>query len=65
MENKDKLVEIIQDHAAMEIGMRMILNVLDTKELPPQGILPTFNDLLSADILMDCLEKITGKKYAR
>lgn len=65
MESNDRLLEIIQDQASMEIGMRMILNALDTKELPPQGILPVFNDALSQDVLMDCLEKATGQKYAR
>lgn len=61
----DTLIEIIQDHTSMEIGIRMILETLETKKLPPQGIIPCFNDSLIDDDVMKCLELASGQKYNR
>lgn len=61
----DTLIEIIQDHTSMEIGIRMILEALETKKLPPQGIVPTFNDSLIDENVMECLELAAGQKYKR
>ena len=61
--NSDRLIEIIEDHNSMEIAIRMILEALETKKLPPQGIIPCFNDSLLSDEITGCLELATGQKY--
>lgn len=61
----DTLIEIIQDHTSMEIAIRMILEALETKKLPPQGIIPCFNDSLIDENVMECLELASGQKYKR
>lgn len=61
----DTLIEIIQDHTSMEIGIRMILEALETKKLPPEGILPVFNDSLLSDEFTSCLEIASGQKYKK
>lgn len=64
MEN-DTLIGIIQDHTSMEIAIRMILEALETKKLPPQGIIPCFNDSLLSDEITSCLELASGQKYEK
>lgn len=59
----DTLVEIIQDHTSMEIAIRMIMEALETKRLPPQGIVPCFNDSLLSDEITRCLELASGQRY--
>ena len=61
----NKLIEIIQDHTSMEIALRMILEALETKNLPSEGILPVFNDSLLSDEVSECLELATGQKYEK
>lgn len=65
MMDNDSIIHIIQDHTSMEIGMRMICEAIETKNLPPEGILPCFNDSLLSDNLITCLEMATGKKYQK
>lgn len=61
--NTDRLIEIIEDHASYEIALRSIILAAETRELPPEGILPTFNDSMATDNLKTTLELVTGKKY--
>lgn len=59
----EKFVEIVEDKAALELGLRVIMEVAETKVLPPVGVLPTFNDELIADMFSKTLELVAGKKF--
>ena len=59
----DKLIDIIQDHTSMIIALQFILEAAETKKLPSEGVLPTFNDDLLNDQVRIALELITGEKY--
>lgn len=61
--NTDRLIEIIEDHHSYELAMRIVLQAAETHKLPPEGLLPTFNDSLASDTLEALLEHITGDKY--
>lgn len=63
IENSDKLIEIIEDRVSMELGYRIILEAAETKKLPCEGTLPTFNDEMLSDVFYDILQSVTGKKY--
>ena len=45
----DKLLEVVQDHTSLVQALQFILVAAVTKELPPYGVLPTFNDSLLGD----------------
>lgn len=60
----EKFVEIVEDKAALELGLRVIMEVAETKNLPPVGVLPTFNDELIADTFNKTLELVAGKKFS-
>lgn len=59
----EKFVEIVEDKAALELGLRVIMEVAETKTLPPVGVLPTFNDGLIADLFNKTLELVAVKKF--
>lgn len=59
----EKFVEIVEDKAALELGLRVIMEVAETKVLPPVGVLPTFNNELIADMFSKTLELVAGKKF--
>lgn len=59
----EKFVEIVEDKAALELGLRVIMEVAETKVLPPVGVLPTFNDELIADMFSKTLELVARKKF--
>lgn len=59
----DRLIDIIEDHNALETGLRILLCACESGELPPESALPTFNDSLVSDDFVVLLEKITGKRY--
>ena len=59
----EKFVEIVEDKAALELGLRVIMEVAETKNLPPVGVLPTFNDELIADMFNKTLELVAGEKF--
>lgn len=61
--NTDRLIEIIEDHNSYELAMRIVLQAAETHELPPEGVLPTFNDSLASDTFISLLERVTGKRY--
>lgn len=61
--NSDRLIEIIEDHHSYELAMRIVLQAAETHELPPEGVLPTFNDSLASDTFISLLERATGKRY--
>ncbi len=63
MSNTDRLIEIIEDHTSYEIALRAILEAAETHELPPEVILPIFNDSIAQNMMRKALELITGKKY--
>lgn len=60
----EKFVEIVEDKAALELGLRVIMEVAETKVLPPVGVLPTFNDELIADMFSKTLELVAGKNFS-
>lgn len=59
----NKLIEIIEDRAALEMGLRVIMRAIETKELPDEALLPTFCEEMEEELLINILEKIAGKKY--
>lgn len=59
----DRLIEIIEDRTSMELALRMIMEALETKELPNEGSLPCFNDEIVEENFITILEKATGKEY--
>lgn len=59
----DEIVEIIQDHTSMEIGIRMILEALKTNSLPTLNTLPAFNDGYIEENVIACIELASGKRY--
>lgn len=63
LSNTDRLIEIIEDHHSYELAMRIVLQAAETHELPPEGVLPTFNDSLDSDTFISLLERVTGKRY--
>lgn len=58
-----RIVSIIEDRALWEIGLRIIMEAAETKELPTEASLPVFNDVLTNETFIAVLEKITGKTY--
>lgn len=59
----DKLIEIIEDHSSLVQALQFILEAAETKELPPEALLPIFNDSFLEDQLIDILALVTGKNY--
>lgn len=59
----DRLIEIIEDHASMELAIRIIMETMETKELPPEGTLPCFNESIVEENFIAILKRITGKDY--
>lgn len=59
----DKLIEIIEDHNSLVHALQFILEAAETKELPPEALLPIFNDSFLEDQLIDILALVTGKNY--
>lgn len=59
----EKLIEIIEDRAALEMGLRVIMSVIETKKLPDEALLPTFYDEIVENQFINILEKIAGEKY--
>lgn len=59
----DKLIEIIEDHNSLVQALQFILEAAETKELPPEALLPIFNDSFLEDQLIDILALVTGKEY--
>ena len=57
----DKMIEIVEDYTSLVITLRMILESAETNELPPTGIIPTFNDSLIEDQVMAIFKFISGK----
>ena len=63
MENMDRLIEIIEDRAALETGLRVVMETAERRRLPEEVFLPTFNDAMLEDLLRRTLEKVAGEKY--
>ncbi len=57
------VVDIIEDHVSVENALRMILYAAESKSLPHEGILPAFHDSCLEDLVVNVLQKVTGKKY--
>lgn len=59
----EKMVEIVEDKAALETGLRVILWAAEKRELPDEGLLPVFNDSMTEELFREVLEKVAGKEY--
>lgn len=59
----DRLIDIIEEHHSMEQSYRIILEALETRQLPPESSLPVFRDELVNETFFAILERITGKEY--
>lgn len=57
----EKLVEIVEDRAALEYGMRLIMDAAEKKAMPDAAYLPTFNDAMLEETFVRTLEAIAGK----
>ena len=58
----DKMIEIVEDYTSLVIALRMILEIAETKKMPPIGFIPTFNDSLIEDQVMAIFGLISGEK---
>lgn len=47
----------------MEQSYRIILEALETRQLPPESSLPVFRDELVNETFFAILERATGKEY--
>lgn len=61
----EKFVEIVEDKAALELGLRVIMEVAETKNLPPVGYFPR----LMTSLLLICLTRrlslLRGRSFLR
>lgn len=57
----EKLVEIVEDKAALEYGLRVIMDAAEKKEMPDDAYLPTFNDEMLEETFMQALEAVVRK----
>lgn len=63
MSDLGRMIDIIEDRSALELGLRMILDAKASKKLPPYGSLPTFNDSGTEDLFLSVLESVVGERY--
>lgn len=61
--NTDRLIEIIEDRTSYELALRAILETAETHRLPPESMLPIFNDAIANNMTRKALELIAGKEY--
>lgn len=64
-ETTDRLINIIEDAASMRTAIRMVLETIETKTLPPYSSVPCFNDPYISEDIFSCLEQASGQKYDR
>lgn len=58
----DKLIEIIEDRAALEYGLRVIMEAAEKRAFPEEAYLPTFNDELLEECFTKTLELVVDNK---
>lgn len=63
MEKTDRLIEIIEDRAALEMGLRIIMETAERRKLPEEVFLPTFNDTMLEENFKRTVEIVAGEKY--
>lgn len=59
----EKMVEVVEDKAALETGLRVILWAAEKRVLPDESLLPVFNDSMTEELFREVLEKVAGKEY--
>lgn len=57
------IVEIIEDRAALEMGLRVIMSAAEKGKLPEECLLPTFNDSMTEEQFKRVIETVVGKRY--
>ena len=64
-ETTDRLINIIEDATSMRTAIRMVLETIETKTLPPYSSVPCFNDPYISEDIFSFLEQASGQKYDR
>lgn len=63
MSDLGRMIDIIEDHSSLELGLRIISDAKDLKKLPPYGSLPTFHDSVTEELFVNVLEAVVGERY--
>lgn len=56
-----EIVALIEDKAALEYGLRVIMEAAERKAMPEDVFLPTFNDPMLDETFTKTLELVVGK----
>lgn len=56
----EKFIEIIEDKSMLEYGLRVLMQAAETKKMPEEAYMPTFNDEMLEEAFMPVLEKIVN-----
>lgn len=59
----EQIIKIIEDRAALEMGLRIIAESAARKKLPEEVFLPTFNDSMLEENFKLALEAVVGERY--
>ena len=58
-----RIIEIIEDRAALEQGLRILQEAAERKALPESVFLPTFNDSMLEENFRLTVEMVAGQLY--
>nr|DAK94838.1 MAG TPA: hypothetical protein [Caudoviricetes sp.] len=56
----EKFIEIVEDKSMLEYGLRVLMQAAETKKMPEEAYMPTFNDEMLEEAFMAVLEKIVN-----
>lgn len=56
----EKFIEIVEDKSMLEYGLRVLMQAAETKKMPEEAYIPTFNDEMLEEAFMAVLEKIVN-----
>lgn len=60
---EDRIIEIVEDRAMLEYGLRVIIEAAERRALPEEAFLPTFNDALLEETFRRAVELAAGRRY--
>lgn len=56
----EKFIEIVEDKSMLEYGLRVLMQAAETKKMPEEAYMPTFNGEMLEEAFMAVLEKIVN-----
>ena len=56
----EKIIETVEDKSMLEYGLRVLMQAAETKKMPEEAYIPTFNDEMLEEAFMAVLEKIVN-----